>query len=136
MTDSPRLDAFGVIVEDMPRALAFYRLLGLAIAAESDGQPHVEVELGTGIRLMFDTIDTIRSFHPGWEPPQGDHRIGLAFRCADAAMVDAVHARVVEAGYRSHKAPWEAFWGQRYAMVADPDGNGVDLYAPLEPAGD
>jgi uncharacterized glyoxalase superfamily protein PhnB len=30
------------------------------------------------------------------------------------------------------KEPWDAFWGQRYAVVADPDGNHVDLYAPLQ----
>ena len=33
--------------------------------------------------------------------------------------------------YEGHKAPWDAFWGQRYAMIRDPDGNEVDLFAPL-----
>jgi hypothetical protein len=27
--------------------------------------------------------------------------------------------------------PWDAFCGQRYAEVEDPDGNVVDLFAPL-----
>ncbi|MFL6036949.1 MAG: glyoxalase, partial [Gaiellaceae bacterium] len=27
--------------------------------------------------------------------------------------------------------PFDAFWGQRYATVVDPDGNAVDLFAPL-----
>ena len=39
------------------------------------------------------------------------------------------------AGHRGHLEPFDAFWGQRYATVLDPDGNGVDLYAPLDPAG-
>ena len=26
--------------------------------------------------------------------------------------------------------PWDAFWGQRYAVLHDPDGHQVDLYAP------
>ena len=30
-----------------------------------------------------------------------------------------------------HKAPWDAPWGQRYALVRDPDGNAVDLFCPL-----
>jgi uncharacterized glyoxalase superfamily protein PhnB len=30
------------------------------------------------------------------------------------------------------KEPWDAFWGQRYAAVGDPDGNLIDLFAPLE----
>ena len=33
------------------------------------------------------------------------------------------------AGYEGHKEPWDAFWGHRYAIVHDPDGNGVDLFA-------
>jgi uncharacterized glyoxalase superfamily protein PhnB len=33
------------------------------------------------------------------------------------------------AAYKGHLAPFDAFWGQRYATVLDPDGNHVDLYA-------
>jgi hypothetical protein len=29
------------------------------------------------------------------------------------------------------RAPWDAPWGQRYAVVKDPDDNGIDLFAPL-----
>ncbi len=38
------------------------------------------------------------------------------------------------AGYEGHLAPWDAFWGMRYAVVHDPDGTPVDLFAVL-PAG-
>jgi uncharacterized glyoxalase superfamily protein PhnB len=48
--------------------------------------------------------------------------------------VDAVHARVVRAGFRSKKDPWDAFWGQRYAQLIDPDDNVVDLFAQLATA--
>ena len=129
MTEPPVLNAFGMVVADMATTLAFYRALGLEIPSEADGQPHVEVVLGGGVRLMFDRIDVVRSFDPGWEAPTGSSRMGLAFECASPAMVDEVHARLVGAGHRSHKDPWDAPWGQRYAMVLDPDGNGVDLYA-------
>lgn len=132
MHSKPTLDAFGVVVDDMATSLAFYRELGLEIPASADGEPHVDVDLGGGVRLMFDTVDTIRSFDPDWQPPTGGRRIGMAIRCADAAAVDALHDRLMDQGNRSHKAPWDAFWGQRYAMVLDPDGNGVDVYAPLD----
>ena len=132
MSDKPILNAFGIVVDDMARSLAFYRALGLDIPVDADLQPHVDVELLGGVRVMFDTVETVRSFDPDWQPPVGSHRIGLAFRCADAAAVDAVHDRLVALGHRSHKLPWDAFWGQRYAMLVDPDGNGVDLYAPLD----
>ena len=45
------------------------------------------------------------------------------------AEVDRVFAELTSAGYESHLAPWDAFWGQRYAVVVDPDGHHVDLFA-------
>jgi catechol 2,3-dioxygenase-like lactoylglutathione lyase family enzyme len=129
MTDKPVLNAFGMVVTDMARSLAFYRGLGLDIPPEADGQPHVEVALAGGVRLMFDTVDIVRSFDPEWQPPAGGNRMALAFECASPAMVDEVYERLVAAGNEGHKAPWDAVWGQRYAVVHDPDGTGVDLYA-------
>jgi len=120
----------GMIVQDMAAALAFYRLLGLDIPAEADNEGHVEVTLDGGFRLAWDTVEVIHSFNPDWTPATG-HRMGLAFLCADAAEVDRFYADVVAAGYPGHTAPWDAFWGQRYAIVHDPDGNPVDLFARL-----
>ena len=126
----PRLDAFGIVVDDMPAALAFYRLVGLDIPIGADTEGHVEVVLDGGVRLMFDSIEVIESFSE-WEPPSGGRRIGRAFGCDSPAEVDAVHALVVTAGHTSRTEPFDAFWGQRYATVLDPDGNPVDLYAAL-----
>ena len=66
-----------------------------------------------------------------WQPPAGGHRMGLAFRCDTPAEVDQAHTDLVGAGYRSHLEPFDAFWGQRYATVLDPDDNPVDLFAAL-----
>jgi catechol 2,3-dioxygenase-like lactoylglutathione lyase family enzyme len=133
---TPRFDAIGLVVADMGKALAFYRRLGLEIPDTSDGEPHVEVALPGGVRLLFDTVDTIRSFDPEWSPPRGSQRIDLAFACDSPDDVDATYARLTEAGYDGHRPPWNAFWGQRYAVVRDPDGNGVDLFAALPSDGD
>ena len=124
------LDAFGVVCEDMAESVRFYRLLGLDIAEGAESEQHVDIEIGGGVRLMLDTVELVKSFSE-WEPASGGHRMGLAFRCADPADVDAVHAAAVAAGHRSVLEPFDAFWGQRYATVADPDGNPVDLYAAL-----
>jgi uncharacterized glyoxalase superfamily protein PhnB len=58
--------------------------------------------------------------------------MALAFECDSPADVDAAYQDLVAAGYRSHREPWDAFWGMRYAQVHDPDGNVVDLFASLE----
>ena len=124
-----RLDLVGIVVSDMAAALAFYRRLGLAFPEGAENEGHVEATVG-GMRVALDSEDVIRSFDPGWSAG-GAGRIGLAFLCESPAEVDALYRELVEAGYEGHKEPWDAFWGQRYAQVRDPDGNGVDLFAPL-----
>ena len=131
---TPRFAVIGVVASDMAASLAFYRRLGLVLPEGAEQQPHVEAELPGGLTLALDTEETIRSFHPGWKPPAGGGRVGLAFRCGSPAEVDAVYEDLVAAGYHGELKPWDAFWGQRYATVHDPDGNGVDLFAPLPAA--
>jgi catechol 2,3-dioxygenase-like lactoylglutathione lyase family enzyme len=125
----------GLVVADMPASLAFYRRLGLTIAPGADNEPHVEASIGDGLSLVWDTADLVRSFDPDWTPPTGGTGMALGFRCESPAEVDRCYAELTGAGYRGHKAPWDAFWGQRYATVHDPDGNSVDLLAPLPTAG-
>ena len=123
----PQLDAIGIVSSDLDRSRAFYALLGVEIAEGSD---HVEATAPNGMRLMFDTEEVIRSFHPEWQRATGN-QVALAFACASPAEVDEVYARVVEAGFRGEKEPWDAAWGFRYAQLADPDGVQVDLFVPL-----
>ena len=127
---SPQLDLVGLVVKDMKTALDFYRALGLAIPEGAEKEDHVEFKVG-GLRFAWDTIGVIQSFDPDWKPPAGGHSIGLAFLCASPAEVDETYKYITSLGYERHKAPWDAFWGQRYATVLDPDGNSVDLFAPL-----
>lgn len=128
---TPVPSAFGLVASDLPRTLAFYRALGLDIPPDADEAPHVDVPLPGGFRLMIDSVDTITSFDPSWSPPTGSPRAGLAFECDSPADVDKTYAELVDAGFDGHLEPWDAFWGQRYASLRDPDGTGVDLFAAL-----
>ncbi|MBX9983607.1 MULTISPECIES: VOC family protein [Mycobacterium] len=118
-----------IVASDLPRTLEFYRLVGLAIP-DTDAS-HVEVPLPGGSRLLFDTEETIASFHPGWTSPASCGRVTLAFGLATPAEVDALFGRLAKAGHPAVLKPFDAPWGQRYATVTDPDGTSVDLYAPL-----
>lgn len=132
---TPRPALIELVVSDMAASLAFYRRLGLEIPPEADGQPHVDIELGGGLRIAWDTEETIRSFDPDWSPPAwGGHRVALAFACDTPAEVDAAWAELTAARYDGHLPPWDAFWGMRYASVRDPDGTPVDLFATLPAA--
>lgn len=128
---NPRLDLIGIVVEDMGRSLAFYRRLGLDVPDEADAQPHVETTLPGGIRMAWDTVETVRSFSPDWRRPVGGPAMSMAFLLDSPEDVDLLYKELVDLGYNGHMEPWDAFWGQRYAVVDDPDGNTVDLFAPI-----
>jgi len=129
----PELRAIGIVSKDLGASIRFYLLLGVAFPQPEGDGDHVEATLPGGLRVMLDSLDLMKKLDPAWTEPKG-HRMGLAFECGSPAEVDAVHARVTAAGHGSKTAPWDAFWGQRYAQVIDPDGNVVDLFAAL-PAG-
>jgi catechol 2,3-dioxygenase-like lactoylglutathione lyase family enzyme len=123
-------DMVGYVVRDMAATLRFYRLLGLAIPEGVESENYVEVITPNGYRLSWNTEEMIKGIYPDWVKPVGA-RLSVAFKCASPAEVDAVYQRLVDNGYASHREPWDAFWGQRYATTEDPDGNPVDLFCPL-----
>jgi uncharacterized glyoxalase superfamily protein PhnB len=125
----PNLNAIGIAVADLRRSMEFYRLLGLDLP-EDPAEGHVEATMANGTRLMFDSEEVIRSFLPDWRRVDGN-QVSLAFECGSPEEVDSVYARVVSAGFEGEKAPWDAFWGQRYALLGDPDGTRINLYAAL-----
>ncbi|RAG81082.1 glyoxalase [Streptacidiphilus pinicola] len=128
---APQFAFVGLVVSDMAASVGFYRRLGLGFAEGAEAQGHAEAALPGGLLLVLDSEETVRSFHPEWRAPEAGGRVGIAFRCAGPEQVDAVYEELVGAGYHGELKPWDAFWGQRYATVRDPDGNGVDLLAPL-----
>ena len=125
----PQLNAIGITVRDMEPSIRFYRLLGIDVP-ETPGEGHIDTFLPNGVRFMLDTEEVVKSFMPDWERESGN-QVALAFECGSPAEVDETYARVVAAGFPAGKEPWDAFWGQRYAHLEDPNGVGVDLYAAL-----
>ena len=93
----PTIDAVGLVVADLARAMAFYRRLGAAFPAVGEGDGHVEAPLG-GVRLMLDSEESVRSFQPGYQPGSGG--AALAARCSSAAAVDRAVRRAGRAGRR------------------------------------
>ena len=122
------LNAIGIVASDLGRSIAFYRLLGVDFPG--DGEGHIEATLPNGVRLMLDEESVIKSFRPDWTRETGN-QLALAFECSSPEEVDDLHARVRAGGFDTEKEPWDAFWGQRYAQLRDPDGVPVDLFASL-----
>ena len=124
----PELNAIGIVASNLRASIAFYRLLGVDFP--EDGEGHIEATLPSGLRLMLDAEDVVKSFRPDWTRETGN-QLALAFECASPAEVDELFERVTAAGFQGEKNPWDAFWGQRYAQLRDPDGVPVDLFAAL-----
>ncbi|MBC7798407.1 MAG: VOC family protein, partial [Pyrinomonadaceae bacterium] len=124
---SIQLDTVGIIVKDMGKALAFYRTLGLAIPEGNEGEPNVEFTDSNGLTLGFLTeemahqADAKRQKHVG-------QSMNLQFKCDSPDKVNAVHAKLIAAGYEDYQEPWDAFWGQRFARIKDADGNIVNIF--------
>lgn len=125
-----RLNAIGIICSNVETSLRFYRLLGVPFGAFTPEEGHYEAEL-VGFRLMLDSEAVMASFIDDFTTPTGNDRIGLAIECDDPEAVDAAYGEILGAGFEGEREPFDAFWGQRYATVLDPDGNAVDLYARL-----
>ena len=129
-----KIDMIGLVATDMAATIAFYNLLGLELAHPyaPDMGPYVECSLAGGIRLSVNDLAMVKATGE-WVEPVGQ-RISLAFMAESPTAVDAAYSEITGAGYKGLKEPWDAFWGQRYAQVEDPDGNTVDLFAPLPEA--
>lgn len=126
-----KLDAVGVTSTNIQKTMTFYEVLGFLFDNASPDGTHVESlsSDGSSIRLMIDATSVIEKIL-GEKPRPGNHS-SFALAYESPAEVDAVAQKVADAGYTIVKEPWDAFWGQRYAVVEDPDGYKVDLYAAL-----
>jgi catechol 2,3-dioxygenase-like lactoylglutathione lyase family enzyme len=129
----PAMKTIDIVVSDIEAAIAFYGRLGLDFTIDAKYPDHAGCDTPGGLHLMLDTEKfRAASQTSGWTRPSGDPRAFFAFEFATSAEVDAKYAELTGAGHRGVQEPWDAFWGMRYATVLDPDGNGIDLYCPLQ----
>ena len=121
-----------MVVNNMKASLAFYRLLGLDIPEGQDREAMVEIVTANGYHLSWSTgAMMVQQGGEKWANLPARGRMRLGFQCDSPAEVDAVYERVIAAGYTSESAPWDAYWGQRFTQLVDPDGALVDIFAPL-----
>jgi catechol 2,3-dioxygenase-like lactoylglutathione lyase family enzyme len=131
--EAPDLHMLNLVVGDMTASLEFYRLLGVAPAG--DGEPaggHLQLRMPGGLSLELDTAESARWWHAGWRADPASGRVVIGFSLPTRHAVDDRYAELTAAGYRGRQPPFDAFWGARYAIVADPDGNDVGLMSPID----
>jgi len=135
----PQFDQINIVSADMEAALAFYRRLGVDIPDDrvwrtSTGAHHASaVEAGGDIDL--DSAKFAAVWNSGWRG-RGElaGRVVVGFSVASREEVDRLYAEMSSAGHRGLTAPYDAFWGARYAVLEDPDGVAVGLMSPISDA--
>jgi catechol 2,3-dioxygenase-like lactoylglutathione lyase family enzyme len=120
----PRFTMVVLLVEDLPRSVAFYRRLGVEFPAGVEERTDVQVPLGDEHQLVI-TTTFVRAI-PGYEPPpRGGSGIVIEFFVEGDEAVDATYAELTGAGYTGRRAPFRTSFGAWMAMVDDPVGNVV-----------
>jgi uncharacterized glyoxalase superfamily protein PhnB len=133
-SDGPILDQVNLVVRDMDAMAAFYGRLGLDLPATNPewAAHHRNTETAGGIHFDLDSETFAAVWDEGW--PTGRAGVVLGFRLPTRDAVDELHDELVAGGCASQQPPYDAFWGIRYAVVEDPDGNAVGLMSPIDPA--
>jgi catechol 2,3-dioxygenase-like lactoylglutathione lyase family enzyme len=126
-----------LVVSDLAAAVAFYRLVGLNVD-EIDNplwkRHHARVIMPGGVRLELDSVEFARQWNPGFKGQPGNAGCVLFFLVPSRIDVDLLFAKVTAYGYPAQKPPEDAFWGARYAVVEDPDGNAIGFMSEIDPA--
>ncbi len=128
------LDQLNIVVRDMDAAVDFYRRLGIEIPETlPEWQAHHRTaDMGGEVDLELDSTAFTPQWDAGW--PASQPGVVVGFRVASREDVDDLYEELTDAGHVGQQAPYDAFWGARYAIVEDPSGNAVGLMSPVDPA--
>ena len=117
----------------MAASLEFYRRLGVVAADGVDASgAHVQLRMPGGFSLELDTAESARLWHAGWRADPASVGVVVGFALPSREAVDERYADLTAAGHTGRQPPFDAFWGARYAIVADPDGNDIGLMSPVD----
>jgi len=130
-----RLDQVNLVVHDVEASRAFYSRLGLDFGDVPDptwDAHHVSARHGdtTPLDVDLDSVSFASKWNGGW--PGGSGAV-LGFKVGTRDEVDILVAGLAAEGVPVQQEPYDAFWGARYAVVSDPDGNGVGIMSPVDP---
>jgi catechol 2,3-dioxygenase-like lactoylglutathione lyase family enzyme len=131
-----RLDQLNLVVRDVEASRAFYARLGLDFGDRHDpvwAKHHVGAERGdrAGIDVDLDSTSFVKKWDAGWPGGTG---VVVGFKVDSRQEVDELVAAMAAEGVPVQQQPFDAFWGARYAVLSDPDGNGVGIMSPIDPA--
>jgi uncharacterized glyoxalase superfamily protein PhnB len=130
VSDTKPTFGLSVVASDVDATIGFYRALGAPIPDDANWRSHhVGIPID-GTALDLDSVALTKGYDDNWNGTG----VIVIMRVPTREEVDEVYKRVVAAGHAGHLEPIDAFWGARYAVVRDPDGNHVGIMSPQDEA--
>jgi catechol 2,3-dioxygenase-like lactoylglutathione lyase family enzyme len=123
--ERPRFHQVNLVVSSTAASLDFYRRLGLDLPEETD--LHLELLQEGPVTFELDAHESARIWNASWRRPEGGPSAVLGFEVVEREEVDRLYADLTGEGHPGVQPPFDAFWGARYAIVSDPDGNQIGL---------
>jgi lactoylglutathione lyase len=123
-----RIDMIGIFVKDIQKMVSFYRdVMGFEIEWDGNG-PYAEFK-NEGVRFsMFERAQLPKLLGQDPTYPEGiNGTFELAIDLPTSTEADREFERVVKAGARVVYAPRDEPWGMHSAMIADPEGNLIEI---------
>jgi uncharacterized glyoxalase superfamily protein PhnB len=136
----PTLNQLNIVSGNVDASIAFYRRLGVDIPDQriwrtATGVHHVTAIESGGAEtagLDLDSAAFAQIWNKGWAGRKDlAGRVVVGFGVRSREEVDRLHGEMTAAGHCGLQAPFDAFWGARYAIVEDPDGIAVGLMSPI-----
>jgi hypothetical protein len=132
--DSVIVNQVNVVVSDVAALVEFLEGLGLEMAGTlPEWMRHHRTVKSTVTGLDADLDSSAFAAEWGGLPPMWTGVV-LGVRVPDRATVDTLYERAVTAGAIGCRAPYDTFWGSRYATVEGPNGIVVGLMSPATDA--
>ena len=132
MTRKLVLDQVNMVVRNMDAAAEFYRRLGLEFPDRTPEWQahHRSADMGEGLDFDLDSVVFARQWDEGWSGRKNGAGCVVVFRVETPEEVDEIHADLAGAGYTVQQQPYDAFWGSRFTVIEDPDGNAIGVMSP------
>jgi uncharacterized glyoxalase superfamily protein PhnB len=133
--DRPVFNQIDIVTRDFEATMGFYQLLGVEVEAVGGGEDeiwHADVQFPDGTAFHIDNVALAQIYNAAWRQPEGSSSVVVGFSVANRDAVDHLYRKLMDAGYEGRQVPYDAFWGARYAVVADPNGIDVGIMSPMD----
>jgi len=123
-----KLDGFGLLVENMPAMIRFYRdVLGFEIQEDEDAVNVYLIKDGT-LFMLYERKNFEKMTNRQYKYLTGlNGHFELALYVDTFEEVDEEFAKAVEKGAEPVLEPTTEPWGQRTCYIADPEGNLIEI---------